>query len=341
MAVPKIEIIPALELPGALLNYAFREEEAEDRIKSSPEIIRWRSEVEGEISPFLSWDVEHLFRSHLVYSLLIGLTIKEGLQTPEELIQWLEPGQTERLRRLFFDYFKLPPDGSTEVDKDALSKAIAERGELSHLSVAEEAQLALYAMENPAGFMQRLRLVLSEFYGDFVKPYLEKARDFLEKKRQEHQRLLRKDGRSFLDQISLDNYKSLYGKKEAPRLILTYFANRFISLNTFGLGVLIYGFDVEQLLSDVSMTDRVDEYLKALADPKRTEVLRLLKRRQWYGKELADHFSVSTATMSYHLEKLLSARLIRFEGAERHKILYNLNRSGVEEMIESLRRNLL
>jgi hypothetical protein len=58
---------------------------------------------------------------------------------------------------------------------------------------------------------------------------------------------------------------------------------------------------------------RTDELLKAIGDPNRLAMLRLLRRRPHYGKELADELGISPGTISFHLEKLVSARLARLE----------------------------
>ena len=56
------------------------------------------------------------------------------------------------------------------------------------------------------------------------------------------------------------------------------------------------------------------ETFKALSDPVRREILLLLKDQTLSAGEIAKHFKMTQATVSYHLSKLKQADLI-FEGA--------------------------
>jgi len=337
----KIEIVPAFELLGALLNYARRGDEEEDWIESSQEIINWRLNVEKNISPFLSSDIEHIFQCRSPYTLLVHSIIRHELFSPEELIAWLNRENQAEVQDLMVEVFGLEKRNWEEVDQAEL-KAMLEQEDLGvHVPVEEEVALILFGLRSPKAFMQRLVLVLSDFYYRFVEKELEDVIAKLESKRGDHQARMEKDAAVFLNQITLDNYESMYEEAGRVRVFLTYFANRFISLFSKKEPLILYGYDVDQLLTSPDVAKQTDQFIKALADPKRAAILRLLKRRQWYGKELADHFSLSTATMSYHMEKLISSRLVRFEMGEKKRVLYSINREGVKAMLESLQKDFL
>ncbi|HHZ12264.1 MAG TPA: winged helix-turn-helix transcriptional regulator [Acholeplasmataceae bacterium] len=70
----------------------------------------------------------------------------------------------------------------------------------------------------------------------------------------------------------------------------------------------------------------------ALADPVRIEILNLLKKGRLSAGEIAENFSLSRATTSYHLSILKQADLIR-ENRYKNFIYYELNLSVFEEMI--------
>ena len=55
----------------------------------------------------------------------------------------------------------------------------------------------------------------------------------------------------------------------------------------------------------------MNEAFKALADPTRREVLRLLRRGEMTAGELADHFGISKPSMSHHFAVLKAADLPR------------------------------
>jgi DNA-binding transcriptional ArsR family regulator len=76
----------------------------------------------------------------------------------------------------------------------------------------------------------------------------------------------------------------------------------------------------------------MNEAFKALADPTRREILRLLRRGERTAGELAEHFDMSKPSVSHHFTKLKEADLItsRREGQQ---IFYSLNTTVVEDLL--------
>jgi DNA-binding transcriptional ArsR family regulator len=79
----------------------------------------------------------------------------------------------------------------------------------------------------------------------------------------------------------------------------------------------------------------VNEVFRALGDPTRREILRLLRRGDMTAGELADRFPLAKSTLSGHFTVLRHARLIV---AERRgtTILYSLNLSAFEEAVSAV-----
>ena len=74
------------------------------------------------------------------------------------------------------------------------------------------------------------------------------------------------------------------------------------------------------------------ETFKALSDPVRREILILLKNGRMSAGEIAGHFEMSGATISYHLSALKKADLI-FETRQKNFIYYDLNTSVFEDLM--------
>lgn len=74
------------------------------------------------------------------------------------------------------------------------------------------------------------------------------------------------------------------------------------------------------------------ETFKALSDPVRREILQLLKQGRMSAGDIASHFDMTQATVSYHLRTLKKAELI-YETKEKNFIYYSLNTSVVEEVM--------
>lgn len=76
----------------------------------------------------------------------------------------------------------------------------------------------------------------------------------------------------------------------------------------------------------------VSETLKALSDPARRKILEMLKAGRKSAGEIAGHFNLTNATVSYHLSQLKKADLIT-EAKEKNFIYYELNASVFEELL--------
>ena len=72
--------------------------------------------------------------------------------------------------------------------------------------------------------------------------------------------------------------------------------------------------------------------LRALADPVRREILNLLKEGPLSAGELGDHFDISAAAVSKHLNVLKEGDLVRDERRGKF-IYYRLNTSVLEETL--------
>lgn len=71
---------------------------------------------------------------------------------------------------------------------------------------------------------------------------------------------------------------------------------------------------------------------KALSDPVRREILMLLRLGKMSAGEIAEHFDMTGATVSYHLSQLEKADLV-FKSKYKNFIYYELNTSIFEEIM--------
>ena len=76
----------------------------------------------------------------------------------------------------------------------------------------------------------------------------------------------------------------------------------------------------------------LQDTLKAISDPVRRDILALLKKGRKPAGEIAEHFDMTGATISYHLKLLKKAELID-ECREKNFIYYSLNTSVFEDLM--------
>src|SRR4051812_5453543 len=80
---------------------------------------------------------------------------------------------------------------------------------------------------------------------------------------------------------------------------------------------------------------RLNEVFKALSDPTRREILRILSHGERTAGELAEPFAMTKPSMSHHFAVLKEADLIRSR-REGQQIYYSLNTTVAEDVLTRL-----
>ena len=80
--------------------------------------------------------------------------------------------------------------------------------------------------------------------------------------------------------------------------------------------------------------------LKSIADLRRVEILKLLKNAPMYGQELADQLSLSPATVSHHMNFLVSSGFVSVT-RKGVKTSYSLHKQNLDSFLQNLRISFL
>ena len=80
---------------------------------------------------------------------------------------------------------------------------------------------------------------------------------------------------------------------------------------------------------------RTQEVFKALADPTRRQIIKLLQKGSMSAGELAARFDMTKGTLSHHFNVLKAADLVRTR-REAQQIIYSLNTSVFEDVAAML-----
>ncbi len=75
-----------------------------------------------------------------------------------------------------------------------------------------------------------------------------------------------------------------------------------------------------------------NEIFKALADPTRREILRLLARGEQSAGELSERFDMAKPSVSHHFSVLKDADLVRSR-RDGQKIFYSLNTTVLQDVV--------
>lgn len=81
----------------------------------------------------------------------------------------------------------------------------------------------------------------------------------------------------------------------------------------------------------IKTCDCLDKLFHALADDTRLKIIELLRDYPLNAGKIVSHFTISHASISYHLQKLEQCSLVTFERVGRYK-KYRLNEEAFEEL---------
>lgn len=118
-----------------------------------------------------------------------------------------------------------------------------------------------------------------------------------------------------------------------------------------GIGVIIglsdtcyYGLLVEKVFEEIGKKNNSKDYiiscLKALSDNSKLEILISLKVSPKYATELAEQLGLTSATVSHHMNTLLTYNMVYLE-KENGKYYYYVNDTTLKDILEQLRLLIL
>lgn len=104
------------------------------------------------------------------------------------------------------------------------------------------------------------------------------------------------------------------------------------------LGVMMTGeFNWNSEVQEAYRWDSMQPIFKALGDKSKADILLFIKDKPAYGSEIAKQFSLTTATVSHHMNKLLQLRLIQAEMQD-GRVYYQARKEAIVEMFEQCKK---
>jgi ArsR family transcriptional regulator, repressor of sdpIR and other operons len=109
----------------------------------------------------------------------------------------------------------------------------------------------------------------------------------------------------------------------------------FLWFLLFSLSVYNIFRQLAKYLNEGRHEDAMNDAFKALADPTRREILRLLRKGPMTAGELAERFEISKPSMSHHFSVLQAADLVA-ANRDGRQIVYTLNTTVVQDLLGAM-----
>lgn len=329
----------AIDFISAAQRFADRNKERDPDYPGLPEIEAWCREYE-KLSPFLLSDISLMIEKMFIPSVYFFYFLYQHpeIQTGEELLEAFRTTPKTAFLSTFKVIFRL--EAEQEITLEALLEAIQNDGLHPGFDPQMESELLLSFLQEPEDFQKRLYRAYLDFYRQAYLPGRKALRDLSEEKLRWHREELANKAEDYLISLGMSNFiKEILGKGE-PALYFTLFGDNDITA-FWNKRTIIIGGGTDQRIRSQSARDKANTFFSCLGDAKRLEILRLTAQRPWYSTELANHFDVKPATLSYHMNKLANADLISIVKGGQRRFYYSLNKEAVKEYLGYAAQDLI
>jgi DNA-binding transcriptional ArsR family regulator len=323
---------------GAYIETKIEKEKENDSIPTDPELFAIYNKVDQEISPFLKHDIELLFNKMFVTLWLIYCYIHEhGFTDETQLFSFFQNQSEDDFRDYYLKRLWLTETPVDQIKVKDIKSAIQDN--YFHTSNTQ-AKLIKQLLMNPEEWKPKILLTLTDFYKKHYLPIKDSLIETGTKRAAKAEILFNKDPNHYLDTLTLGHYRDLLQHDKDTIVYVSYTGDRGLMISIKN-SVILLGLTRETLLTSANRKLQTNMLFNTLSDMKRLEILRLLGEREWFSNELAKHFGLTAATMSYHLNKMNGAGLITFRFGDQKKLYYSLSRENLENYLDCARADLL
>lgn len=326
-----------LEFLCSVIRYArdeeFDKKQNESNYKKYREIDYWVKSVDSSISRFLKREIRILFKWFGINPMVLtSIIINNNINKIDEFFSLIDKISGEEYIKIL--YMELC------IEYPLMEESLKEK--LEAMYDEDEVKFISETICNPEEALYRIRYALKNFYYKFFKAKEEIAEDYINKKMTEHQeKFLELEDRFTKAVIAMD--KKTLDKYEEASFYISYFlesgayALEFIKNHIS----IVYGFNMEYRFDNAIIEEKKKLLFKVLADEKRVEILKLISKRTWYGNELAKHLGITTATLSYHISRLIDIGVVHFEEGENNRFYYKCDTERLKEIFEYALKDII
>lgn len=219
-------------------------------------------------------------------------------------------------------------------NKDKLLKFIDD------LNISGELKWKFYNfLNNPKDYYREFIQVLHSFLPGYKKA-ISKYESRMEKFNNYFQYKINTEGIDFLkylidDTLDLDSYEEIY-------VTTSFFNPEKRVYNIDGDKIyLIIGIEYEEALKNIRGKEKLQfslNILNSLSDSVKFEILNYIKDNDVFGKQIAEKMGLSKATVSYHMNHLMSLGIVRLCKKGKN-VYYTLEKETLKNAMDSVKEN--
>ena len=271
------------------------------------------------------------------YNLLFGLYLlnKKEFQTLEQLEQQLEEMDQKEWKDAIFSILGLEKEEEEEFEA-INSLHILDKQKWNLFSIIKDKKKSLLEIK---ALFQELYPLFSYYEEKLMKKNKERAKEI----------------QSFIEEKTREYYEDvLEDKVEIDEKYLEESIHYILFMSRFSIVIsdaeekkrLVTGVHVQEVKHYKKENQRLGEeekekVLKALSDPNRFSILKMLKEGKLSNKEMAERLKITPAGVTYQMNHLVGVGLVRYCTKENGRGKnYMVNVSYLEKIFESIRKEL-
>ncbi|MBI9107521.1 MAG: winged helix-turn-helix transcriptional regulator [Spirochaetales bacterium] len=317
-----------------------RERKKDLGLEGLPQVEEWVEELENTLNPFLLSDVDLLVRKLSITSWnMVKLTrTPQPCMTSGDFLKRLSALNVEEYLSYVREMLSLSDEEPASQEK--IIYALSETTSDTMVNPEEESEMILSMLKSPGAFLERIKNMYREFHEGPFKESQKRFRKLLEEKMEWHNNALKTDSTSYLDEITRQIYSTFFKKGPEPELFLSVYYDFDLYISTHN-NMIVIGAGTDEIIKSKSNRTKTDVLFNILGDKKRLELLHLTSQRPWYSSELAEHFGITPATMSYHLNKMVSAGFVKLQHGDQKRYYYSINKDSLRDYLKAAALDLL
>lgn len=301
----------------------------------------WGVETRARMNAFERNDVDLVFSTITTFVVLVQLVCRHGWHQPATFLAHLKAMPIAKFRAEYQTILNLANSDDLS-SQEAVQAALEADRAREPVPFEKEANILVEALAAPEELRERIVTVLTGMWDRYVRDVAPNALRELAETTSKLSAALAEDTSGTIDRLSGGNLAQLLASVDEIAIHAVWHAADLRVVMVPQDAIILVGANtIASALSDPmtdapSLASRTDELLKALSDPTRVAMLRLVSRTPRYGKELAEELGISPGTASYHLDKLLQARLVRVDLEQGRRFYYAVNQETIRELQQCL-----